>query len=261
MLIMITIGPIELNLGTLISFLIGIGFGFVLLSLFYVYAVVKSINKGMKLRHADETDIDEEEIKWLIDDAKKQFKNKALRNEVGFYKHLSHVLSELSTDIAKKFYPMSKYPYLELTVDESLQLSHYITDRLDEILKGKILGMVRGITLTQFMEMNNVKTRVESSKVVKQTKKVAKIASSALMVLNAVNPVYWFRKLTKETAVNIVLVRIAMTVIAITGEETYKIYSKKVFDVEKTIDTGVDSLYAQLNEDLKDAGEADEKTK
>lgn len=255
MVIWFMIGPIEINLGTLISFLIGIGFGFVLLSLIYIYAVVKSINKGMRLRHADETDIDEEEIKMLIEDAQAQFKNKALRNDVGFYNHLGHVLTELSSDIAKKFYPTSKYPYLELTVDESLKLSHYITDRLDEILKGKILGMARGLTLTQFMEMNNVKTKVTSSKVVKQTKKVAKLASSALMVLNAVNPVYWFRKLTKETAVNIVLNRIALTVIAITGEETYKIYSKKVFDVDKTIDTGVDDIYQQLNEDLKDAGE------
>lgn len=261
MLIWIAIGPIELNLGTLISFLIGIGFGFLLLSLFYVYAVVKSLNKGMRLRHADETDIDEEEIKWLIEDAQKQFKNKTIRNEVGFYKHLGNVLMELSSDIAKKFYPMSKYPYLELTVDESLQLSHYITDRLDDILKGKILSLVRGVTLAQVVEMNTVKTKIESSRVVKGTKKVAKIATSALMIFNAVNPVYWFRRLTKETAVNIILVRIGLTVIAITGEETYKIYSKKVFNVDKTIDAGVEDIYAQLNEDLKDAGEENEKTK
>lgn len=253
--ILIAIGPIELNLGTLISFLIGIGFGFVLLALIYVYAVVKSINKGMRLRHADETDIDEEEIKWLIEDAQKQFKNKPVRNETGFYKHLGNILAELSSDIAKKFYPTSKYPYLELTVDETLTLSHYITDRVDDILKGKILGMVRGVTLAQFVEMNNVKTKIESSKVMKKTQQAAKIAKSALMVLNAVNPVYWFRKLTKETAVNIVMIRIALTVIAITGEETYKIYSKKVFNADKHIDAGVDEIYAQINEDLKDAGE------
>lgn len=253
--VLLTIGPIELNLGTLISFLIGIGFGFILLSLIYVYALVKSINRGMKIRHADETDIDEEEIKWLIEDAQKQFKNKSIRNEVGFYKHLGQILTELSSDIAKKFYPMSKYPYLELTVDETLTLSHYITDRIDEILKGKILGMARGLTLAQFVEMNMVKSKIESSKIMKKTKQVAKIASSALMILNAVNPVYWFRKLTKETAVNIVMMRIALTIIAITGEETYKIYSKKVFNQEKTIDTGVEDIYAQLSDDFKDAGE------
>ena len=73
--------------------------------------------------------------------------------------------------------------------------------------------------------------------------------------MNAVNPVWWFRKLTKEVAVNKVMIRIGMTLIAITGEETYKIYSKKVFDVEKTIDTGVDSIYEELNKDLKDIGE------
>ncbi len=256
MLVLIQIGPIELNLNTLISFLIGIGFGFILLLLLYVYALVRGINKGMRLRHADETDIDEEEIKWLIEDAQKQFKNKTLRNETGFYKHLGNVIAELSTDIAKKFYPMSKYPYLELTVDESLTLSHYITDRLDDILKGKILGIARGMTLAQIVEINLVKTKFETSKIGKGTKQVAKITKSAMMVINAVNPVYWFRKLTKESAVNIVMMRIALTIIAITGEETYKIYSKKVFDVDKTIDTGVEDIYKQLNDDLKVEGES-----
>jgi hypothetical protein len=74
-------------------------------------------------------------------------------------------------------------------------------------------------------------------------------------VLNAVNPVYWFRKLTKETALNIIVVRIGLSIIAITGEETYKIYSKKVFNVEKTIETGVDDIYEDLKKDFENAGE------
>jgi hypothetical protein len=67
------------------------------------------MNKGLKLRKTDEQDIDEEEIKWLIQDAIKLFKDKESREAAGYGKHLLEVNRELSVDIAKKFYPKSKY--------------------------------------------------------------------------------------------------------------------------------------------------------
>jgi len=255
MQIFLTLGPIRFDYSTFISFLIGISFGFLLLLLIYLYAVLKSLNKGLKLRGVDEQDIDEEEIKWLIKDAQKVFKNKEERNAVGYPQHLLNITTELSVDIAKKFYPKSKYPYLELTVDETLKLNHYITNRLEELLSGRILRLTRGLTLTKIVEMNETKTKIENNAIVKTAKKYGNVAKATIAVINAVNPVWWFRKLTKEVAVNQVLIRIGMTIIAITGEETYKIYSKKVFDIEKTIDTGVDAIYEELNKDLKDVGE------
>jgi hypothetical protein len=253
--IFFSIGPINFDFGMLMSFLIGISFGFLILLLIYLYAVLKSMNKSLKLRGVDEQDIDEEEIKWLIKDAQKQFKNKEERESKGYPKYLLEITGELSVDIAKKFYPKSKYPYLELTVDETLRLNHYITDRLEELLSGRILRMTRGLTLAKIVEMNDTKSKIENTALVKTAKKYGNVAKTTLAVMNAVNPVWWFRKLTKEVAVNKVMIRIGMTLIAITGEETYKIYSKKVFDVEKTIDTGVDSIYEELNKDLKDIGE------
>lgn len=252
---LLNIGPIVIDLSTLISFLIGVSFGFFLLLLIYLYAVLKSLNKGLKLRKADETDIDEEEIKWLIQDGQALFKNRELRNEVGYARHLQNITAELTMDIAKKFYPKSKYPYLELTVDETLTLAHYITDRVEDLLQGKILRMTRGLTLAKIYELNETKTKIDNNKFVKAARKYSKVTKAAVAVFNAVNPVYWFRKLTKETALNIIIVRIGLSIIAITGEETYKIYSKKVFNVEKTIDTGVDDIYDDLKKDFENAGE------
>jgi hypothetical protein len=254
-LIYLQIGPITIDFSMLISFLIGVSFGFFLLLLIYLYAVLKSLNKGLKLRHADETDIDEEEIKWLIEDAQAQFKDRDLRNEVGYATHLQNIAAELTVDISKKFYPKSKYPYLELTVDESLNLAHYITDRIEVLLQGKILRMTRGLTLARIYQLNETKTKIDQNKFVKAAKKYSKITKTAVAVMNAANPVYWVRKLTKETAMNIIMIRIGLAIIAITGEETYKIYSKKVFNVEKTIDTGVDDIYNELTQDLEKAGE------
>ena len=242
MFILFTIGPIRFDLSTFLSFLIGVSFGFLVLLLFYLYAVLKSLNKGLKLKGTDEQDIDQEEIKWLIQDAQKQFKQKETRNEIGYAKYLGQLTKELSVDVAKKFYPKSKYPYLELTLDEALLLNHYITNRLEELLQGKILRLTRGMTLAKIVEINDTKTRIEENVIVKTAKKYKQAAKTAVSIVNAVNPVYWIRRLTQETVTQIVMIRIGLSLIAITGEETYKIYSKKVFNVEKTIDTGIEDI-------------------
>lgn len=252
-----SIGPIRFDFSTFLSFIIGISFGFLILFLFYIYAVVKSLNKGLKLKAADEQDIDEEEIKWLIEDAQKQFKDKNLRNEIGLFKYLGQINRELSIDISKKFFPKSKYPYLELTVDETLKLSHYITTRIDHVLDGKILRLTRGMTLAKIVEANDAKTKIENNPIIHTALKYRKVTKAALSIVNAVNPVYWVRRLTQDTITNIVIVKIGMALIAITGEETYKIYSKKVFNEEKTIDTGVDALYNEIEAELKKEGGAD----
>lgn len=252
-----TLGPIRFDMSTLISFLIGVGFGFLILCLIYILAVIKSMNKGLKLRGVDETDIDEEEIKWLIQDAQKQFKNKEERDAVGYGNYLLQINKELSIDIAKKFYPFSKYPFLELTIDETLMLNHYITNRLEQVMSGKILKLFRGWTIAKFVEMNDTKVKIEQNPIVKTAKKYSKVTSAAIGLLNLVNPVYWIRRLTQEQIMGIVLVQIGLSLISITGEETYKIYSKKVFNVDKTLPTDVDKLYEELQKDLiKEAKES-----
>jgi hypothetical protein len=253
--IYLSIGPINFDFSALISFIIGIGFGFLSLLLIYLYAVIKSLNKGLKLRSTDEQDIDEEEIKMLIKDAQNEFKNKEERVSVGYVKHLGNITKELTVDIAKKFFPKSKYPYLELTIDETLMLNHYITNRLSEIMKGKIFNLTRGWTISKIVEMNETKSKIENSAVVKTAMKYSKVTNAAVQILNAANPVYWVRKLTVDKVVNTITLRIGLALIAVTGEETYKIYSKKVFNVEKSIETDIDQIYLDLKKDLKDAGE------
>ena len=255
--ILYTLGPIRFDLSALMSFLIGVSFGFLVLLLIYLYAVLKSMNKGLKMRGVDESDIDEEEIKWLIQDAQKQFKDKETRNAVGYGQYLLEINKELSIDIAKKFYPFSKYPFLELTIDETLMLNHYITNRLEQVMSGKILRLFRGWTISKIVEMNDTKSKIEQTVIVKAAKKYGKVTSAAFALLNIVNPVYWIRRLTQQQIMNIMFERIGLALIAITGEETYKIYSKKVFDVDKTLSTDVDKLYEDIQKDLiKEAKES-----
>lgn len=243
---------IRFDLSTFSSFLIGAIFGFFVVLLIYIYAVLKGLNKGLKLRKVDEEDIDEEEIKWLIQDAQNDFKNKEKRNEIGFFPYLLHVNKELSVDIASKFYPKSRYPYLELTIDEALKLNHYITDRLEQFLKPKLFTLIRGKTIASIVEINDAKTKLENSKIAKAAKKYGKVTSAAFVAVNAINPVYWIRKGSQSFFMNVFLLKIGLVLISITGEETYKIYSKKVFNVEKEIDTDISSLYEEIEKDYEE---------
>ena len=52
---------------------------------------------------------------------------------------------------------------------------------------------------------------------------------------------------------NIILNQICLVVIGIVGEETYKIYSKKVFKKEVEIDTGTEAFIEEMSESIKDA--------
>jgi hypothetical protein len=252
MLIDLSIGPLELDYGIIVSFLLGISFGFILLVMIYIYAVIRSMNKKLKYRKADEVDIDEQEIKWLIDDAKAQFKDKETRNEVGFIKYLGNVSGELSSDIAKKFYPESKYPYFELTIDETLHLNHYITNRIDEILSSKLFKLFRGMTLRRIIELNEAKENIENNPIVQAAKKYrfAEVAKTTVAVLNATNPFYWARKGVSKMSTHAIMMKIGLAIITITGEETYKIYSKKVFDEDRTLDAGVDAIYDDITKSL-----------
>ena len=57
----------------------------------------------------------------------------------------------------------------------------------------------------------------------------------------------------------IIINKLCLIVIAIVGEETYKIYSKKVFEKEVSLETNIDELYEELDKEITDAKESLEK--
>lgn len=246
--------PIELRIDVFVAFFFGLFLGFVLLLLIYIYAAIRGLKKGLRVNAVEEEDIDEEEIKLLIKSSQSTFKDKKLRQEVGYGALLIREVKDLSVDISKKFYPNSPYPYLELTIDETIELNYYITKRVEELMNNKLLKMFRGMTLRKIAELNNTKVKIEESRFVKTAKKtkITQIASQALKVINVANPFYWFKKATIDQAVNIVMVRIGLAIIAITGEETYKVYSKNVFKVEKELEPSIEDLYASIQKDFEE---------
>ncbi len=242
----------DLDFKYLIVFFTGILFGFLFLALIYLYTAIISVNRKNRKLKLNPPHIDELEISLLIKDAQQQFKNKSLRKEVGFIEHLKTICVELANDISKKYYPLSKTPLLELTVEESLLLTHYISDRIEDFLSAKILAVIKQRTLSQIKFIYDSKVKVSEMKVVKvaeevQVKKISKIV---LGTLNAINPAYWVKRFTVDKLYDLIIIKIALAVIAITGEETYKVYSKRVFVEPKDLKLDIDSLYDEIKGEL-----------
>jgi uncharacterized membrane protein YciS (DUF1049 family) len=245
---------IEFDLAALISFVIGVSFGMLVLVLVYMYAVLRTLRQSTQIKHAEEEDIDQIEIKLLIQDAQKQFSSKQKRNQIGYTEYLFAISKDLALDIAHKFYPTSKTPYLELTLDETLLLNHYITTRVETLMDHAILKLFRKMTLSSVYQLTQTTQKVANSKVIKTAQKYGldEVAKASISAINIMNPVYWIKKVTTTQILDRILVKIGMAIIAITGEETYKIYSKKVFMKDLDLTSDVDALYESIENDLKE---------
>jgi hypothetical protein len=82
-----------------------------------------------------------------------------------------------------------------------------------------------------------------------------KIFDAVKGVLNIFNPVYWARRLFINSAIDIALNKLCLSIIGVVGEETYKIYSKRVFEEERYIDTNVGDIVSSIEEELENVSE------
>ncbi len=243
----------HLKLPTIIAFFSGIIMGFFLLFLLYLLAVLKGMNKEMKSKKVEESDVDINEIYWLIGDSKNRFKILEKEKKQSTIKNVYDISNELAHNIASKFNPTSKKPLQELTIDESLVLVRYISNRIDELLSSKILKLFRGMTIKKILEIKNTGQKITESKIYK-TAAGAKLGKM-MQALKAVNPFYWIKKGTVDQAIKIILRKISLNSIQIVGEETYKIYSKQIFESPVDPELSMEELeeYIETEEEEENA--------
>lgn len=248
---------INFDFANLMSFLTGIFVGLALFVLYYLYQALKSLRKSKLNTKKTTQDIKEEEILKLIDEAKLKFKDKNLREERSDIGFMVDISKDLVYDVAKKFYPESKYPLYEITVDELLELFKYISNRVNELLDHRGLRMIKKITISKIIGFTDVKKKIDESAIMKTAKqlKIQKIFSTVKGIVNYANPVYWVKRLVVNNAINLVIRKICVVIIGITGEETYKIYSKKVFNQEPEIENDDMKLVDEIKEDLNNIDE------
>ena len=223
---------IDISFGGFINFFVGMATGMVAFAAIYIYFLVRGKNINIEDIKRPNVDVSEEELRNIIIDKQKKFKRHKKLGNQSVAKLTFEMSYELIEEISKYFFPESKYPMLELSVNELLNLNHYITNRLDDILDKPILKNTKNLQITKIMGMYDKKKAIEQTRLVKAAKKykVGKVVKYGAAAFNVVNPVFWFRKLVINTSVDVMTRKVCIVVIGIVGEETTKIYSKKLFD-------------------------------
>ena len=247
----------DFDIASLISFIIGIVAGCALLALIYAILVVSSLKSKKYIVKGNVVDVTDEMILEIVNNAKKAFSDKKIKGAKSTIGHCWTVCSNMVLEIATKFFPKSKHPAAELTVDEILQLCVYVSNRVNEIIDRPALRLVKGLKLSTILSLGDAKKFIDDSPLMKLTKKykIKQVFGKIFGFLNILNPVYWIRRLSLNTTLDFAVSKLCLTIIGIVGEETYKIYSKRVFDEERTIDTEVDKLVNSLETDLENVSE------
>lgn len=245
------------------NFLLGMGTGFVLLAVFVALMLITSRKKQTKIIMSKELTLNDIKIQEMIEFKQNQLVDTARIADNAYFRVAFELSMELMTDIAKYYFKDSKYPIFELSIQELLDLNYYITKRLEKLINGRFIRRFKNYRISTIVNIMNKKKALDNSKLMKLNRqyKVSKILSIGSAVLNYANPIYWFRKFAIKPSTTLVTKEACKLIIRIVGEETNKLYSKKMFEppVDETkIETEFDQVIEETESlDLKEGGETD----
>jgi len=245
--------------GGFINFFLGMLTGIILFLATLTFLSIRGKNINLDVKKP-EGEFSEDDLRQLIVSRQNRLRKVLKTKKEGAFRLTFEVSYELVEEISRYFFPNSKYPMYELSVNELIELNHYITDRIDEILEVPVLKNAKKARIITIVNMYEKKKAIEGSKLARAAKKMklGKVAKYGGMALNAVNPVYWFRKLVLSTSIDAMTRKLCVAIIGVVGEETSKVYSKKLFD--KDVDLGLveENMESLLSEGDDDAEEVEE---
>lgn len=241
----------NLNFGKIVILITGIFIGMALLSLIYGVNVLISFKRQKRKIDENQTTVDEKEVNLIINDACQYYVDNytsgAIKDKVDAVKLIS---LDVIKKIATLYFPNSKNPMLELSIDETIVLFSYITKRIDDLFDARALRIFRRLRISQIQEAIEIKKRIDNSRAVQAAKKAnsSKISQIGKAILNVLNPAYWLRKAIFGPALKLTLNKMALVIIRIAGEEAYKVYSKSVLNEEKETLELIEQLNSSLEE-------------
>ncbi len=221
----------------LLGFLTGISTS-ILTIIVFLLIINKKQEKILEKEEISRVEVEEEYIKEII----KEKRDKIIRGKnVGFgsnYKNVEEGIKDLTQEIAKSYFPNSKYPKYELTIEETIELNIHISNRLLKELNKKRYKLLRELRISQILFLNDTKKNImEKDFVAKLNKyKVVDIVRSGWMIYNVANPIYWVKKLALTGGMEAALRSFGVIIVNTVGEELNSVYSKSFRQASKEIE-------------------------
>ena len=228
----------EFSWTSLFILLTGIFIGFIIALCIYLVVFLSSLRKT-KTSCINELSFENEAmLKERLNDIKKDFiadsEGLSMKEKTDLF---GGAVYDVANAVASFYYPNSKYPLYELSIEELIKLLNYLSTRIDSIFSKPILKVFRKMTVSQIFRIIDTKKRIEENKIVKvaTSSKTKKVFNSIMGVLNYANPVYWIKKVIINTSINFTLNRVFLLVLDIVSDETNKAYSKSIFNEERVL--------------------------
>lgn len=242
--------PFEISFGGFINFFLGMVTGVVLFVSILTFFFLRGKKVDLEKIKRPENELDKDMIEKLVRNRQVLVKKSIRYSEESAAQVTTRISYELVEEISRYFFPNSKYPMLELSVHELLDLTHYISNRIEEMLDTAILRNFKNVRVIQIVKLYEKQKYISESGLAKAAKKykVGRVFKYGSMVFNAVNPVYWFRKLVLGTSIDAATRLICSVVVGIVGEETTKVYSKKLFDKPMELSVAEEAMNELLNQ-------------
>lgn len=242
---------------TFIVLLVGILLGFVICGTLYGLMMIFSLKSEQTTRKDKQLNItpDNEKIIREVD----AIKNNFLETTEGFtikerFQYLGSTVVETINVVATEYYPESKYPLYELTVEELIVFLRYVSYRIEEVFNKPFLKAFKKMTVSQMFRFMDTRKKISDNKAVKAATKLnsSKFKQVFMGIINYANPVYWIKKLVVGTTINIAVRKICIVIIDIVSDETNKTYSKAVFNKEQQIyQEEINKELEQIEEDMQ----------
>lgn len=220
----------------LLGFSLGIAFTILIAFLFIVF-INRKQKQALKNDEFAKVNVEEDVIADLLSSKKEAImKNKG----VGFNSNFEQIktgVSELADTIPKLYFPESKYPQYELTIEETLMLNIHVSEKLLDQLNKKRFSLLKELRISQILYMNDIKKNIMEKKFIKKISryKLVDIIRNGWMVYNIANPLYWVRKIAVTGGLEAALRSFGVTILDIIGEELNGVYSKSFKDAKEQL--------------------------
>lgn len=246
-----------INFSNVAIFLAGLLIGVVLTGCIYCLVLFLSVKNNKKMQKIQHLNINDEEMIILVEKTKQDFLEnnyKLSTSEKG--KLLGNTIKDLANKIASIYFPKSKHPLYELTISELLNLLIYINNRIDDILDKPIFKPFKNLSVSQIVNIVELGKKANDSKMVKAASKAHKVSKIGLGIINYANPYYWLKRLVFSKAISYTINKIALITIDIVADETNKVYSKRLFNIEdstlnKHIEQNLKKIEKEIMEESK----------
>lgn len=228
----------------LLGFLLGILFVIVAISITLYFGNKRFLKKTLLANSVSNNDIDQ----LISSKQRKMMKSTkiGLSNNFSLTKEL---LEEMIIDMANYYYPDSKYPHLEISFQDVLELNERVTKRLIKVMDLKGVGMIKNIRISQIISILELKRNIENNKVVQFSKKynLDKVLKYGYAAINLINPAYWVRKVIYTSTLETTLRGMGVMTLGIVGEEANRVYSQKLIDNrDKILDKEIERFIKEI---------------